>query len=163
LKLAEEQHRLRSRIEILIVQALAYRAKGEVANALASLEQALTLAEPEGYLRLFATEGKPMIEMLSKFNNKNLNPYAKRILALLEPPHNGLSSPVIPQTLIEPLSERELEVLRLIEQGLSNREISERFFLALSTVKGHNRIIFDKLQVQRRTEAVARARQLGLL
>jgi len=56
-----------------------------------------------------------------------------------------------------------LEVLRLIAQGLSNREISERLFLALSTVKGHNRVIFDKLQVQRRTEAVARARELGLL
>jgi len=66
-------------------------------------------------------------------------------------------------TLIEPLTERELQVLRLIAQGLSNREIGERLFLALSTVKGHNQIIFDKLQVQRRTEAVARARELGLL
>ena len=63
----------------------------------------------------------------------------------------------------EPLTERVLEVLRLVAQGLSNREISERLFLALSTVKGHTRIIFDKLQVQRRTEAVARARELGLL
>jgi LuxR family maltose regulon positive regulatory protein len=67
------------------------------------------------------------------------------------------------QPLIEPLSQRELEVLRLIAQGLSNREIGERLFLALDTVKGHNRIIFDKLQVQRRTEAVARAHELGLL
>jgi LuxR family maltose regulon positive regulatory protein len=61
------------------------------------------------------------------------------------------------------LSQRELEILKLIAQGLSNQEISERLYLALSTVKGHNRIIFDKLQVQRRTEAVARARELGLL
>ena len=67
------------------------------------------------------------------------------------------------QPLIEPLSRRELEVLRLIAQGLSNQEISERLFLALDTVKGHNRKIFGKLQVQRRTEAVARARELGLL
>jgi LuxR family maltose regulon positive regulatory protein len=66
-------------------------------------------------------------------------------------------------SLIEPLSQRELDVLRLIAKGLSNREISERLFLALSTVKGHTRVIFDKLQVQRRTEAVARARELGLL
>jgi LuxR family maltose regulon positive regulatory protein len=65
--------------------------------------------------------------------------------------------------LFEPLSERELEVLQLVAQGLSNREISERLFLALSTVKGHNQNIFGKLQVQRRTEAVARARELGLL
>jgi LuxR family maltose regulon positive regulatory protein len=65
--------------------------------------------------------------------------------------------------MIEPLSERELEILHLIAQGLSNREISERLFLAVDTVKGHNRRIFDKLQVQRRTEAIARARELGLL
>ena len=68
-----------------------------------------------------------------------------------------------PQALIEPLSQRELEVLRLIALGLSNDDISKRLFLALDTVKGHNRRIFDKLGVQRRTEAVARARELGLL
>jgi LuxR family transcriptional regulator, maltose regulon positive regulatory protein len=67
------------------------------------------------------------------------------------------------QPLVEPLSRRELEILQLVAQGLSNREISERLFLALSTVKGHNRNIYGKLQVQRRTEAVARARELGLL
>ncbi|WP_326068681.1 response regulator transcription factor [Paenibacillus chibensis] len=66
-------------------------------------------------------------------------------------------------TLIEPLSDREFEILRLIAQGLSNQDISERLYLALSTVKGHNRNIFDKLQVKRRTEAVAHARKLGLL
>jgi LuxR family maltose regulon positive regulatory protein len=67
------------------------------------------------------------------------------------------------QSLSEPLSQRELEVLHLIAQGLSNREISERLFLALDTVKGHNRKIFGKLHVQRRTEAIARARALSLL
>ena len=67
------------------------------------------------------------------------------------------------QPLIEPLSQRELEVLRLIAQGLTNDEIGKRLFLALDTVKGHNRRIYDKLQVQRRTEAIARARELGLL
>ena len=66
-------------------------------------------------------------------------------------------------TMVEPLSQRELEILQLMAEGLSNREISERLFLAVNTVKGHNQIIFDKLQVQRRTEAVARARELGLL
>ncbi len=65
--------------------------------------------------------------------------------------------------LMEPLSQRELEILKLIAQGLSNREIGERLFLALDTIKGHNRKIFDKLQVQSRTEAIARARELGLL
>ena len=68
-----------------------------------------------------------------------------------------------PSSLVEPLSPRELEILKLITQGLSNREIGERLFLALDTVKGHNRHIFDKLQVQRRTEAITRARELGLL
>jgi LuxR family maltose regulon positive regulatory protein len=163
LMLAESQNRLRSRIEILSLQALAFHAKGEAAKALASLEQALTLAEPEGYLRIFAAEGKPMIEMLSTLNEKDLNPYAKRILVLLEPPHNGPSSPVIPQPLIEPLSDRELDVLRLVAQGLSNQEIAQKLFVALSTVKGHNLRIFAKLQVRSRTEAVARARELGLL
>jgi LuxR family maltose regulon positive regulatory protein len=67
------------------------------------------------------------------------------------------------QPLIEPLSQRELEILQLVARGLSNRQISERLFLALSTVKGHNRILFDKLQVQSRTEAIVRARELGLL
>jgi LuxR family maltose regulon positive regulatory protein len=73
------------------------------------------------------------------------------------------SLPPYEQSLIEPLSARELEVLQLIARGLSNHEIGDRLFLALDTVKGHNRRIFDKLQVQRRTEAVARARELGLL
>jgi LuxR family maltose regulon positive regulatory protein len=163
LRLAEDQNRLGSRIETLIVQALAFHVKGETAEARASLEQALALAEPEGYLRIFAAEGKLMVEMLSTLNDKNLIPYAKRLLALLEPPHNGLSSPVIPQSLIEPLSERELEVLRLVAQGLPNQEIAKKLFVAVSTVKGHNLRIFAKLEVKSRTEAVARARELGLL
>jgi len=163
LKLAETQSRLRSQIEILILQALAFLAIDDITKALTPMEQALTLAEPEGYLRIFAAEGKPMVEMLSKLNDKGLNPYAKRILALLEPPHNGLSSSKISQPLIEPLSERELEVLRLIALGLSNQEITQKLFVALSTVKGHNLRIFAKLEAKSRTEAVARARELGLL
>ncbi len=72
-------------------------------------------------------------------------------------------SSLIPQPSFEPLSGRELEILKLIPQGLSNREIGARLFLALDTVKGHNRKIFDKLQVQSRTEAIARARELSFL
>jgi len=79
-----------------------------------------------------------------------------------EQPREGTSGGSHSQPLIEPLSQRELEVLSLMSQGLSNHEIAERLFLALDTVKGHNRKIFAKLQVQRRTEAVARARELGL-
>jgi LuxR family maltose regulon positive regulatory protein len=91
--------------------------------------------------------------------------YVERLLAAFAPPAVMAQSKTsqLKSTMDEPLSQRELEVLQLIAQGLSNREISERLFLALNTVKGHNRKIFAKLQVQRRTEAVARARELELL
>ena len=93
--------------------------------------------------------------------------YMGKLLAIFEAKklksENTLYSPPPAQSLIEPLSQRELEVLQLIAQGLSNQEMSERLVLALETVKGHNKKIFGKLQVQRRTEAVARARELGLL
>jgi LuxR family maltose regulon positive regulatory protein len=89
--------------------------------------------------------------------------YVDRLLSQFSIDDRNETSQPTGDMLIEPLTKRELEVLRLITKGLSNREISERLFLALSTVKGHNRIIFDKLQVQSRTEAVARARELGLL
>ena len=163
LKLAEKQNRLRSQIEILILQALAFHAKGDISKALASLGQALTLAEPEGYLRIFVAEGAPMKDLLSKLGDGYPKKYAAKILAGFTQPNNIHPSSRIPQPLIEPLSERELEVLRLIAQGLSNQEITEKLFVALSTVKGHNLRIFAKLQAKSRTEAVARARELGLL
>ena len=129
----------------------------------------LALAEPENYIRSFLDIGKPMEEFLSwslespALSEPHLRLYVSRLLSHFAADLPSKSSQPAGSTLIEPLTERELEVLRLIAQGLSNREISERLFLALSTVKGYNRIIFDKLQVQRRTEAIARARQLGLL
>ena len=93
--------------------------------------------------------------------------YTGKLLAVVEAEaqkcENTSSLPPPNQPLIEPLSPRELEVLHLMAAGLSNQEMCERLFLALSTVKGHNRTIFGKLGVQRRTEAVARARELGLL
>lgn len=159
-KQAESANHLRSRIDILITQALAYSAKDST-KALAALEQALTLAEPEGYLRLFVDEGKPMAELLSKFKSSKLQQYANRILAALTPSIQPASFNI--QPLIDPLSERELEVLRLIAQGLSNQEITQKLVVALSTVKGHNLRIFAKLQAKSRTEAVARARELGIL
>ena len=89
--------------------------------------------------------------------------YVHKLLAAFEMQDQIHPSNFSPQPLLDPLTPRELEVLRLIAQGLSNNEIGKRLFLALDTVKGHNRRIFDKLQVQRRTEAVARAHELGLL
>jgi LuxR family maltose regulon positive regulatory protein len=123
----------------------------------------MTLAEPEGYLRIFAAEGAPMKELLSKLGNGYRKEYAKKISSVITQPQNIHPSSFNPHPLIEPLSERELEVLRLIAQGLSNREIARSLFVALSTVKGHNLRIFAKLQAKSRTEAVARARELGLL
>jgi LuxR family maltose regulon positive regulatory protein len=92
-----------------------------------------------------------------------LQDYVHSLLVAFGAQPNALPVASHPQPLAEPLSQRELEVLRLISQGLSNREIGERLVLALDTVKGHNRRIYEKLQVERRTEAVARARELGLV
>ncbi len=163
---AKDGGRIGSVIEILMVQALAHKAQGDLPAALEALEQALMLAQPEGYVQLFVDEGQPMAELLSQAAAHGLMPeYTGTLLAAF--PNFGLASLSKIQNLkseiIEPLSDRELEVLQLIAQGLSNHEIGERLFLALSTVKGHNRTIFGKLQVKRRTEAVARARELGLL
>jgi LuxR family maltose regulon positive regulatory protein len=175
LKAAEMQKRQGSALDILLVQALAHQAQGNLPLAMASLEQALVLAEPEGYVRIFMDEGEPMRSLISDFRSQiisqsgghghQLLSYLNKLLAAFAQPEAITHSTTADRKseMVEPLSQRELEVLRLIAQGLSNREIGERLFLALSTVKGHARIIFDKLQVQNRTEAVARARELGLL
>ncbi len=158
------------RLKVMVLQAVALHAHGEKFKAVQLLVDALTMAEPGGFIRIFVDEGIPMARLLSEAAAHGMMPdYLGKLLAEFEAEElksevksdQRLAQPAKP--LIEPLSERELEVLHLIAQGLSNREISERLFLALSTVKGHNRIIFDKLQVKRRTEAVARARKLGLL
>jgi LuxR family maltose regulon positive regulatory protein len=155
------------RLKVMVLQAVALHAHGEKDKAVQLLGEALALAEPGGFIRLFVDEGGPMAQLLSEAEAQGIMPdYAGKLLAVFKPEEQKsenksyLSSA---QPLIEPLSQRELDVLRLIAQGLSNREIGERLFLALSTVKGHTRILFDKLHVQRRTEAVARARELDLL
>ena len=150
------------RLRVRLLQALAYQAQGDGKTAVYLLREALTLAQPGGFIRTFIDEGATMAQLLLRLKDEGggLNEYVHQLLAAFD--HEHLSTPA-PQPLLDPLSERELEVLHLIAQGLSNREIGERLFLALNTVKGHNRRIFGKLQVQRRTEAVARARELGLL
>lgn len=167
---AEAGGRQGSLIEIHIVAALAYEAIGDVPAALESLERALILAEPEGYVQIFVDEGGVMKRLLAEaLRHGKMATYAGRLLAAFEDKmassaiHSNSVPALSSQTLIDPLSERELEVLQLVAEGLSNREIAERLFLALDTVKGHNRRIYGKLQVQRRTEAVARARELGLI
>jgi LuxR family maltose regulon positive regulatory protein len=153
------------RLKVMVVQALALHAHGEKDEAAQLLGDALKIADSGGFIRLFVDEGTPMSQLLSATAARGVMPgYIGNLLAILEAEKKRDEYKTNPsQPLIDPLSQRELEVLRLIAQGLSNREISERLFLALITVKGHNQRIFGKLQVQRRTEAVARARELGLL
>jgi LuxR family maltose regulon positive regulatory protein len=139
-----------------VVHALALVAAGRDGEALAALERALIIAEPCGAVRCFSDEGARMAGILDALAAKApLSDHASRVLAAC-----GRRSRSLP---VEPLSPREREVLALIAQGLSNQEIGERLFLALDSVKGNNRRIFEKLGVQRRTEAVARARERGII
>jgi len=150
-------------LRISALRALACRASGEEAEGLQLLAQALALAEPGGFIRLFVDEGEPMEKLLSATAAAGIMPdYVSRILGAYSAFRDGDAGGPSRQ-LLEPLTKRELEVLRLVSLGFSNEEIGDRLFLSLSTVKGHNLRIFDKLQVKRRTEAVARARELGLL
>ncbi|MBK8904454.1 MAG: tetratricopeptide repeat protein [Anaerolineaceae bacterium] len=162
---AEAGGRTGSVLEILVQQALAHEAQGHVAAALESLARALALAEPEGYVRIFVDEGQSMATLLKKIKAKvsGLQAYVSKLLAAFAGQSTGGAAASSEQPLVEPLSDRELEVLQLVAQGLTNRQIAERLYLALSTVKGHNRVIYGKLNVSRRTEAVARARELGIL
>ncbi len=156
------------RLKVMVLQAVALQAHGEKDKAVHVLCDALALAAPGGFIRLFVDEGPPMAHLLSQAAARGMMPDSiGKLLAVFEAEaqkrENTSSLPPPAQPLIEPLSPRELEILHLMAAGLSNQQMCERLFLALSTVKGHNRNIFGKLQVQRRTEAVARARELGLL
>jgi len=162
---AEARNWQDERLKVLVLQARAHQAAGDDVQAVRILGEALALAEPSGFIRLFVDEGPPMAELLAKMKAESgrMQAYIGNLLAAFgsQAEHQPVTFDL--QPLPEPLSPREFEILRLIDQGLSNREIGARLFLALDTVKGHNRRIFDKLQVQRRTEAIARARELGLL
>jgi LuxR family maltose regulon positive regulatory protein len=154
--------RNRAVIEVLALQAMAFQGQGNVHQATTSLAGALSLAEPEGFVRLFLDEGEPMRELLRHAGSQGLSPrYVARLLAAY--PHHPGSPPAEGQPLIEPLSARELEVLRLLTDGRSNEEIAAELVLATGTVKKHVSNIFGKLNVRSRTQCVARARDLHLL
>ena len=166
---AEAGERTGSVIEILSLQALAYQAQGDRTEAIAALERALSLAEPEGYVRTFVDEGAPMAALLRRAASRSVAPaYVSKLLDALDAeadpkPMPADSTSPVAQRLEEPLSERELEVLRLVASGLSNREVAQELVLATGTVKKHINNIFTKLNVRSRTQAAAQVRELGLL
>jgi LuxR family maltose regulon positive regulatory protein len=163
---AEKRAFQRRIIEVLALKALALHQKGDLDQALQVIGRSLDLAEPEGYQRSFVDEGEPMARLLYQAVSRGIFPgYAGRLLAVLA--QENQNAPAAGKTpavdLVESLSERELEVLRLIAEGLSNAEIAACLYISLSTVKGHTANIFGKLAVKNRTQAVACARGLGLL
>ncbi len=174
---AEQQERWSHVIEMKILQALAHHMRHEDQQAFTILAQAMHLAVPEGYIRTFVDEGPQMRVLLSRLREqerkKGPTPYLDALLAAFSPEGmthkpslRGSDQPrgrVLEQPLVEPLSERELEVLHLIARGDSNQEIAEMLVIALDTVKRHVTHIFEKLGVNNRVQAVARARALGLL
>ena len=155
-------------IEIIMLQALARQAAGKHDLAAETLTEALRIAYPEGYIRMFVDEGEPMRSLIARSvsriakNDPQLQAYTHKLLSAF-PLLASKAGTLEIQTLIDPLSERELEVLRLIATGCSNKEIAQELFVAIGTVKRHTANIFQKLDVRNRTEAVRRARELQLL
>jgi len=164
---AQAAGRLAPAIESCLLQALAWHAQGESAAALESLERSLSWAEPEGYVRLFLEAGTGMIPLLRRAAARGIrSEYVNRLLAAFGVAEKeGTSAPPLPtpQPLAEPLTPRELDVLHLICDGLSNQEIADTLVVTLNTVKKHTSHIYGKLGVKNRTQAAARARELGIL
>jgi LuxR family maltose regulon positive regulatory protein len=173
-----------STVEILVLQALAQQMQGDFPAALAHLERALRLAEPEGYARVFLDEGIPMAKLFRDAAARGTlegQDYAGKLLAAFEsesqqgaceaplptflPSQPRIETAVQPAktSLVEPLSQRELDVLRLFETELSGPEIAQELVVALSTVRTHTKSIYSKLNVNNRRAAVKRAYELHLL
>lgn len=167
-RIARRIGKKRTELEALVLLALISSEQDETDQALIYLESALAIAEPEGFIRIFVDEGPPMARLLTiAFRQRLATEYVRRLLAAFsvdQPVPDALVTMQTEQSqLVEPLSERELEVLHHIAEGLANREVAARLYLSLNTVKAHTRNIYGKLDVHSRTQAVARARDLGLL
>jgi LuxR family maltose regulon positive regulatory protein len=168
LKAAEDKSRMGSVIEILVVLSLAYEVQANISSALIPLKKALTLAEPEGYIHIFVDEGPPMAHLLYEAFSQGITlNYVRRLLAALPDvisnKYDSAQIRITESDGIEPISAREIEVLQLISEGLTNQEIADRLYLSLHTVKGHARNIYSKLGVKNRTQAVTRGKVLGIL
>jgi LuxR family maltose regulon positive regulatory protein len=150
-------------IEVEMLRSLAFQAEGEIECAISCLQEALTLAEPEGYVSMFVNEGPAMARLLYTAAERGITPSFTSCLIAAFPAYQEMpQQSVHGEPLIEPLSAREREVLQLLEEGLSNREVAERLIISLSTVKSHTASIFAKLDVHSRARAITRARGLGL-
>jgi LuxR family maltose regulon positive regulatory protein len=162
---ADARHHTPVLIEVLAVQAVLCEAQGDRSAALESLTRAIGLAQPGSFIRLFVDLGPTMQVLLRELRDRGVAPYfvARILAASVEPqpiePAATFGSP----ELIEPLTRREFEVLALLEQRLSNKEIAARLFITPSTAKLHTLHIYQKLQVNTRRDAVAKAQSLGLL
>ena len=153
---------LRETVEILALEAMAYDAKGLHDQASDSLKEALTLAEPEGFTRTFVDEGEQMRDLLRQAFAQNISKdYVSKLLRAFEP-HKLIQKPTS-QSLIEPLTERELEVLRLLSTELSGPEIAQELSVSLNTMRTHTKSIYSKLNVNNRRSAVREARELSIL
>jgi LuxR family maltose regulon positive regulatory protein len=185
LQTAQAGGRNGSVIEILILQSLAVQAQGDLPRALAALERALSLAEPEGYVHIFVDEGEAMRALISEFKytseksaRNEVHPlfsYVDKLLAAFPQPRaanpkSEIQNPTplrsgdysLKSEMVEPLSERELEVLKLLRSELSGPEIAERLIVSLNTMRSHTKSIFNKLGVNNRRAAVHRAEELDL-
>jgi LuxR family maltose regulon positive regulatory protein len=161
LQQAETTGQMRMVIEVLILQALALQGKKETGQALAALERALALAQPEGYVRMFLDEGEAMTRLLCQAQSRQVGSgYAAVLLSKIDKT-SGMTQPSM-QLLIEPLTTRELEVLKLIEAGCSNQDIAGQLVISMPTVKRHISNIYAKLGVESRTQAVAIGKELKI-
>jgi LuxR family maltose regulon positive regulatory protein len=160
LQSARESKRIARVIELLILQSMAYLGKKDGISAENSMVLALSHAQQEGYRRVFIDEGEGVRKLLFMLKSSSeVSQYVNELLDAFELP-SGVMQPSS-QLLIEPLSDREIEVLKLIEAGLSNQEIGSRLFISMGTVKRHISNIYSKLEVKNRAQAISRGRELG--
>ena len=158
--------RITRQLESNLLLAAAVAGQGRLPEALGLIESCLALAESEGYIRIFLDVGEPVRDLLAAFlreTGPNQEIFAKKVLEAFSASVGPRASDTHPFDLIEPLTERELEVLQVLAQGKTNREIARKLVVAPGTVKAHAASIYRKMDVANRTEAVARARQLGIL
>jgi LuxR family transcriptional regulator, maltose regulon positive regulatory protein len=161
LRAADEGQRAGSALEILVLQAVADQIRDNVSAALSPLERGLTLAEPEGYVRIFVDQGPPMAALLEAAAERGIAAsYVRRLLGAFD---KGEPGTPVRQDLIDPLSERGLDVLRLLGTDLDGPDIARQLVVSLNTVRTHTKNIYAKLGVNNRRAAVRRAGELDLL